>query len=287
MKPTIFNIYRPEQERLRLAILKEKAAYRDLWKKCNMDQPESADLDHFRSKTMAFGMSQLPVTRKRLYAYLDLINPFSDKELPDPLPLTVFSVEPAVMGVGVGTLPPAIEFDSGVYQMRGQIKLKPSERLLKVDLSKPRKQIVKEFEYFLDVVERWRERDKQIQVIKENYAKWNQDKSRNSEKTWQALEVWKLRREKTPFKDIARKLKMGEEAAKKAFYRAYELIEEKPYKKERMTKRAIPKSELKRICDTCPDRSTCRVPCPDALPYVIQDEVKLDPKHVFLPDIQF
>ena len=78
------------------------------------------------------------------------------------------------------------------------------------------------------------------------------------------------------FSAIARKLRLTEDAAKKAFYRACELTQGKKYDPEMLKKEIwiVRKEELKKTCGNCPDRRECKIKCPEILAYVDQDTLK-------------
>jgi hypothetical protein len=154
--------------------------------------------------------------------------------------------------------------------------LKQYERFLKIDLRKKKKQLIKEFSTYLDIVYRWR-----------NYAEFTSDKKRIKrysawksgaeeryrKETWNQLKVWKMRRHRRSFREISRELGMTEDAAKKAFYAIYEKIQGTPYDPDKLRKDiwSVKKSELQKVCDSCPDRENCMILCPDVLLYVEQD----------------
>lgn len=87
----------------------------------------------------------------------------------------------------------------------------------------------------------------------------------------QALQVWEERRLRKPFNQIAKELGIKEPAAKKAFYKAYELIYGKKYDPADYEKPDIKKEYNKRVCDTCTERPTCNNICPDVSNFVEQD----------------
>lgn len=151
----------------------------------------------------------------------------------------------------------------------------PYERLLKIDLRKKPVQLFREFKAVLTAVDARRGMDPAA------YETWKQDRSRKREEAWQHLQVWRMRRERKNFGEIARTMstpskKVTIATAKKSFYRAYELIEERPYHPEdfRRTYWEVRKAELKRTCAICPDRNNCTVLCPDVLPFIEQDTQK-------------
>ncbi len=146
----------------------------------------------------------------------------------------------------------------------------PYERLLKIDLRKKPAQLIREFKAALESADAHRKMDPAA------YAEWQQDRSRKREEAWTHLKVWQLRRERRGFGEIAQALEKTVGAAKKSFYRAYEMIEGRQYNPEHFRRDywEIRKTELKRTCATCPDRGRCTVLCPDVLPFVNQDEKK-------------
>jgi hypothetical protein len=160
-------------------------------------------------------------------------------------------------------------------------KLKPYERFYAVDLRKKKKQILMEFEEFLNSAYRW----KKFQKIET----WDIDNSRFRAEAWTHLKVWKLRRKKLSFSQIAMDLKLTEDNAKKSFYRAFELIQGEKHDKDKLKKEAgrILINDLQKTCDTCPDRKTCTILCPEVLPFADQDILentreKLIPTPIFI-----
>jgi len=89
-----------------------------------------------------------------------------------------------------------------------------------------------------------------------------------------ALLVWDLRAQRKTFPDIQSATGIDKDAAKKKFYRAYELIYGKKYNPCKYEKPLIKKKYIKRICSTCDQQSTCKVLCPDVIGYVDQDSMK-------------
>ena len=65
--------------------------------------------------------------------------------------------------------------------------------------------------------------------------------------------------------------KFAKDAAKKKFYRAYELIYGKKYNSDEYERPLIKKQYMKRYCNTCEQRPACKEPCPDVIGYVDQD----------------
>ena len=103
---------------------------------------------------------------------------------------------------------------------------------------------------------------------------WEPDNARHRKEAWQHLEVWKARRKRKGFAEIAQELGYKtEDAAKKSFYKAYELSQGRDYDPEKLKPRIwrFEKEEVARSCATCPDRATCTELCPDVLLYVDHD----------------
>jgi hypothetical protein len=138
-------------------------------------------------------------------------------------------------------------------------------------LSRKRSELIEEFKLFLDLVEAHRTGGDVPEAWKLNYATWNPDNSRFRSEAWQALEVYRLRRKITPYKDIAQTLGIGLQAAKMAYKRAHILIENKPPVPRK--KLPISLADVKGGCANCPLRDTCTELCPDMLKYVEQDSV--------------
>ena len=266
--------YRPKDERLRLALLKERKAYRDFWDahgRTFLEAWQAGDRERitaFRSGLWSFGIRfDGGIRGTKAAQFVELLDPYN-KDVPD-LPFPVFRDPAPVAVVECPGIPEEHRLTVGVNE------LKPSERLLKVDLARPRGELLEEFKVFLDTVDLCRKSEDIPEDWKENYSAWDQDKSRLRREAWQALEVWKLRREKKSFPEIAQKLEIGVSAAKQAFYRAFELIEGEPYQTEYFSQyQTISKQDLKRTCEVCPERAICTTPCPDVLAYILQDQVK-------------
>ena len=89
-----------------------------------------------------------------------------------------------------------------------------------------------------------------------------------------ALEVWKKRILRKPFKQIAKELKIEEPACKKMFYKAYELLCGRKYNPADYERPEIKKQYLKKECKTCKEKPTCKDLCPDVIKFVEQDNKK-------------
>lgn len=154
-------------------------------------------------------------------------------------------------------------------------KLDSYQRLLLVDMRGSHAALEKRFAELLDSVERnrkycpgpWVENDWQ------SYNAWDFDNHREREEVRRHLKVWKLRRRRKSFLEIARELRISHDNAKKSFYRAFELIERQRYDRQDFSRVywEVRKENLRRTCATCPDRDNCQIVCPDVLPFVDQD----------------
>jgi hypothetical protein len=142
-----------------------------------------------------------------------------------------------------------------------------------VDLSRKRGELIEHFKRLLDAVDYFRTSEDIPQTWRENYEQWRPDTSRQRDEAWQQLKVWRLRKERMPFAEIARRMVTTEDATKKAFYTAYERTQGRPYDPERYRRcaRSIYKDSLERTCETCPERDTCTELCPEMMRYVDQD----------------
>jgi hypothetical protein len=139
------------------------------------------------------------------------------------------------------------------------------ERVIKIALRKKPKQIEREFKNFLD-------------SIYKTAKDLKPDMSRKRKEAWTHLEVWKLRKKRMPFSQIAIKLDLTEDNARKSFYRAYELTQGKQYDPDELRREiwVVKISELRKTCAICElgAKGNCTDLCPDVLPYTDQDTLK-------------
>jgi len=239
-----------EDQRLRLALLKENGEYRAFWTERadksiaaffsidvslpaerKIETPEFIEAQDFIVELTRFGIDWPPwVDDTGARNFLHIIDPFSEEPLPDPLPFRVFlSQVPPIAGlIGDSGEPSETRF-----RVRNDAPLRPSERLLRVDLSRKRGELLREFSNFLDRAEGFKKGGDCPDLWKENYQQWDFDKSRR-EGTWQALEVWKLRMGGKTFPEIADiqgiRGNHKEDTPKKRFYTVFRLITGRPYK---------------------------------------------------------
>ena len=298
-----------EEWRLRLALTKESTAYRDFWDQYG-DKAKQA-LKHIRAfyarHDCTGGMSE-ELTNAFLsecedaYKTLSMFNgplrerfgidissgiAFSNRDewfnrlnpykLNDNAIVRFYYPLPAISQVKGGSIEeiPLEHHFITPFSSIERNEMRPSERLLRVDLSRKRGELLKEFELFLDSVEALRNTADIPETWKLNYAIWEPDNSRFRSEAWQALEVWRLRRKRKTYQEIHDLLNIEVSTAKMAFKRAYELIEGKPYSPEAFKRDnlQVSVSELERTCFNCPIKNTCVELCPDMLRYVEQDTV--------------
>ncbi len=294
--PTRYDDRAREDWRLRLAPIKESAGYREFWAeyapKARQAYEETEELNReLQSATSdaeisaAFelhkeAVSTLTDFNSRLHAFglqgpycaaLTALDPRTD-DIPEKLPL-LFCEHPATMQVETPGAP--LEGRAGTPLKRVPEALKPSERILKIDLSRKRGELVEEFKRYLDTVEYYRTSEDVPEAWRKNYEQWEPDRSRFRAEAWQALKVYRLRRNRKSYLEISRTLEIKVPAAKKAFRRAYELIENRPYDKAyfRREVQLVRLPELQKTCDTCPAREACEELCPDVLAYCQQDKI--------------
>ena len=278
-----------EADLLRLALLKERAAYRAFWKEHPVEQilkayerflvdfegrPEDKIIIcKFNSHLYKFGIRPIGNTLESIEESLKVLDPFSDNT-PTRIPFD-FKNQPSIVEFYLDELPDPLG-EIG-YVTRLDLPLKPSERLLKVDLSRKRSELLAEFTHFLDAVDYFRQSDDVSPNFTENYKEWNPDRTRFVKEAWRHLEVWQLRRQRQPFFEISRITGLSVDTAKKSFARAYELIEGRQYNPEgyRELYKEIITPELKKTCATCSERDTCSDLCPDVLAFIDQDYTSL------------
>lgn len=304
-----------EDWRLRLALLKESRRYRDFWEEHGGDKLRNAlkDIRNFFSSLpdgMGLEDSQLKEYQakcgqggetlqkfdwgalalfnfrsglsegyngkppnEKFNALIEVLDP-KNEEIPERLPVC-FEEWPAIVLAETAKNNPK-EGAAGLQLEHILRCLKPSERLVRIDLSRKRGELIDDFKRFLDSVDFFRERKDLPTEWQENYKQWEPDNSRFRLEAWQALKVWQLRRQRKTYGEIARILKIKLSTTKMAFQRAYELIEGRCYEPEVFKREhaEIKFSELRKTCETCPIRETCTELCPDVLYFVEQDDVK-------------
>ena len=269
--------------RLRLALLKENFKYRAFYEKFI----ESIDDPNFSFPAYHFENFGLPGVRFMFVGpnhndTLKLLNPLDstniDKKKEEHLLQRIFYSH-AVVQLEVN---PDEAFEGMSTRTLHSIKkIKPYERFYSIDLRKKKKQIIREFEEFLNNAYRYRD---YLSI-----ETWEPDKSRFREEAWTHLEVWRLRRKRLPFSGVASKLSLTEDTAKKSFYRAFELTQGCKYDREKYKNllRSVKKEDLRKTCESCSDREDCErtgVLCPEVLEYVNALHVRRSEKLLSNPE---
>ena len=281
VKHDIFQ-FDPDLARLKLALLKENFEYREFF-------PKFAD-NPFPFPAGVFEKFGLPGMRFCIGApwykdTLNLIDPLKDVKLDPKREKSLLSRLFYSHGIM------QIEFNKQVEGVASTTKssldhrgIKPHERALLVDLRKKKKQLLREFSEFIDSVYRY----KNYSTIKKDsdfefYKQLKPDISRFRKEAWTHLEVWKLRIKRMRFSEIAKKLNLTEDNAKKSFYRGYELTQGRPFDPDKFKKETsvVRKDELEKICETCDERESCMILCPDALRYIDQGTLKHTKEKLF------
>lgn len=107
--------------------------------------------------------------------------------------------------------------------------------------------------------------DSSFDDILDSFKNWlrkeKRSLSRQRSETHRHLAIWKMRRQRIPYSQIASLQKISIDAVKKSFRRAWALTQGRSYDPESFA-RAV-NLGVTRQCDTCTDRPTCRELCPD------------------------
>ncbi len=281
----------PDAARLKLALLKENFEYRAFYEKLiksidglNFSFPDYHD-SNFSIPAYHFEKFGLPGA---IFTWggslhedvLDILDPFRevsfDSKKEDDILSKIF-YWPAVMQTG-----PNARFEGIASWSFESIKrngLKSYERLCVVDLRKKKKQILRELSEHIDSAYRYSD-------FYETDLK--PDISRLRKESWTHLKVWKLRRKRMRFSEIAEELGLTEDNARKSFYKAHELTQFRPYNPNLLRSEilSVKMNELKKICSECDEFNTCTIECPEILGYVDQD-VRKHTKEKLFSDIEY
>ena len=281
--------------KLKLALIKENFAYREFFKQFKEYELQSEPGVWPGLGFNNFGLVGLRyfVGHPQYFEIRDLcdplkdINAFPEKLIKSVLPRLFY--QNAVNSLEVKGQPAEVNFEGYRSQPIENIARKGLnlyERIYKIDLRKKKSQILKELERYLDGAYSRKEESETFDDKDKLYYSWIAEKQRYREEGWNHLEVWKLRKQKKSFPVIAEILKISEDAAKKAFYRAYELTQKKRYDPQALRREIwlIRKEEIKRTCDACPERQTCITLCPDVLEFVNQDVLENSTEHLLVND---
>lgn len=211
---------------------------------------------------------------------IDLVNPQKDintaskKLVTDILPRLFY--DHAVELIEVGKIR---HFEEGghlrpiwIVNERG---LKPWERIYKVDLSKKRTQILKEFEGYLE----------RAYLKNAEDSTWSPNNKRDRKEAWFQLKVWDLWYEagrkpwQRTFRAISKEVGRKESTVKSQWYRAYELINGKPYDPISKYRTEEKRAEADKFCAQCPWGMKCYKKTGDWIP--CSDYVRMAGKEVF------
>jgi hypothetical protein len=220
----------------------------------------------FSSGLYAFGWS-IPGRPGGWESCLNALDP--GQEIPDKTPMDS-TERPALIQVDTGA-PREARFIA-----TDKLPLKDSERVLRVDLSRKKADLLADFKAFLNQVDENRKSDDMPGSWKEHYQTWEPDRSRERAEAWHQLKVWRMAKELFSYSDIAKSLKITQDTAKKAFYKAYELTQGRPYDRERYReyRQKLNTWGLTKLCQTCPKKRTCSIPCPAVLRILDQCTMK-------------
>jgi len=306
-----------EKASLQLAYLKENFKYQEAFKKFkgffqdrntpreNGQENPCSFFEFVRclSSLYRFGISPKSVGLLYLatdHDLLKLLDPACELDTPDKYVRACLSVMFEPVGI-TQIYPPftdqehVVGCESQAIQDIEDLKLKPFERLLKVDLRVKSSQLSKQFNGFLRITSVHHKVVRKVGWIKafkslrqwvsreafESHSHWNIDNSREREEAWQQLKIWKLKKNHKSFTEIAKELNITPDTAKHAFYKAYERSQNKKHDpdiiREKFSK--VRKETFDGICASCPNKGNypdCIETCPDALQYIDQDQVKLN-----------
>jgi len=263
---------------LRLALLKENFRFQEFYKEVQ-DNPRSActefrDFDKesieeyevrfhlllvkgvslFGGYAKDFGVNELFIRIAQIKGIstddiLKMLNPFDDFQkaslpyLAAILPL-LFASQGVVEFTSAKGL---IDYPSAKPMYRryplelSTKELRPYERILKIDLRRPKKQLLGEFGTFVDIelgiqqaginLEAEIRKEKPEFTLHSSHE-WTPHNKRERNEAWDQLKVWRLRKQQESFAKIAAQLGISEDLAKKRFQRAFELILGQKYDKE-------------------------------------------------------
>lgn len=270
-------------DRLRLAVMKENRLYREFWDIYQKDKETLANdpgsslvaFSDFCFELRFFGLDCMGIeilNQKWRDETLSVLNPYNEEDPPVLLPFNFFRTSPK--GIHPIMLDNFQIKGGQLYSKSGFWEGRPwfaesSQRFLVLDLNVEKSVILKELSEYID---------NEIKCCKQDGCLGQKTESRRKrDETWQQLKVWRLRRQRKSFLQIKQETGIKVDTAKKAFGRAYELIEGSRYDPKRYKElyKKIKTSELKHTCATCQDRDNCKEPCPDVLAYIDQDAVKL------------
>ena len=201
-------------------------------------------------------------------------NFFYERVLPElfsPEGITLLTTTSSGLKIGFSWEFPVVGATAG-------LRLQPYERLLKIDFSKRKSELLRQFEAFIDTMEKMQQNYQGRDRKKRGYDAWAPDYSRQTDEIRTQIAIWKMRKERKSFAFIAEELKITEDLAKKHFYRAFELTQQKRYDKDLYKRNNVIRiSDLSKSCKNCLDNpekgGKCKEICPDVMYYVKQDKI--------------
>jgi hypothetical protein len=237
-------------------------------------------LKSFSSALSKFGITYGHTEETMGWLGLKLLDPKNKDLTPEWAACLFVHREPAILQVHPGQAHP--HEGSGCVCAEDlltnvEMTLKPSQRILVVDLSRKKEDIEGDFKAFLKQSDVNRAHAEELfnDSWADNYAQWSREKCRKRSEAWHQLKVWRMRKERIPFSEIARAMEITQDAAKKAFYKAYERTQGRKYEPDRYRKdgQKINTWDLTKTCQRCPDRRNCSELCPEIMRYADQDRV--------------
>jgi hypothetical protein len=282
--------------KLKLALIKKNFAYRKFFKKFREYELQleqhgvwpGLEFNDFGLVGLRYfvGHPQYPEIRD-LCDPLEDINTFPKKLVESVLPRLFYQNAVSSLEVQGQPIKVALEgYRSEPIENIARKGLAPYERVFKIDLRKKKNQILKEFERYLDEAYFQKGKSKTFDAKNKQYYSWLAEKQRYRKEIWNHLKVWELRKQKKSFSNIAVALRISEDRAKKAFYRAFELTQKKKYNPQALRREiwVIRKEEIKKTCDTCPERQNCVTLCPEVLAFVNQDTLENSRERLLIND---
>ncbi len=215
--------------------------------------------EHFMLKTQAAGIPLAEV--------LDLLNP--NKDLSAIISVKLKNMLPGLfIPKGIQEIPMAEKIVTWAWQSRETqewTKLRPYERLLKIDLRRRKTELLQEFSAFLEAEKQFKEslgsvesKDATKVYFSGGYSRWDFNTSRQRKETREQLAVWNLRKQNISYKEIAKQLNMIEDPTRKRFYAAWRKTQGYPYDKEDFKKiiHSARKEVVPNPCENC-DNYNC------------------------------
>jgi len=158
-------------------------------------------------------------------------------------------------------------------------QLAPYEHLLIVDMRKRKSQLIDEFKQYIEneynIKSTSGAKNRLIYKSDKTYESWEPTTERLRKEAEVQLQVWRMRKERWGYAEIGKKLSMNTDAARKAFYKAFERSQGRPFDVQSSHEllKDIEVSPPANNCTNCPDKATCVDLCPTVLGFMEQDEI--------------